>query len=42
MQIHVWMLKEDKMNTTQSIAYSSKLFNDDTDILTFKKKFRRN
>ena len=37
MQIHVWMLKEDKMNTTQSIAYSSKLFNDDTDIFKIPK-----
>ncbi len=35
--IHVWMLTGDKMDTAQSIAYSSKLFNDDTDIFKIPK-----
>ena len=35
--IHVWMLTGDKMDTAQSIAYSCKLFNDDTDIFKIKK-----
>jgi magnesium-transporting ATPase (P-type) len=35
--IHVWMLTGDKMDTAQSIAYSCKLFNDDTDVFKIRK-----
>jgi magnesium-transporting ATPase (P-type) len=34
--IHVWMLTGDKLDTAESIGYSCKLFNDDTEVFKIK------
>lgn len=34
--IHVWMLTGDKMDTAETIAYSCKLFNNDTEVFKIK------